>query len=63
LGQRFSHQLASALAGFRFNLSKTGLRMGILPFFQLRVHPFRFFQKCRLAAGAGLGSAHFLYSS
>jgi hypothetical protein len=51
LRQRFPHQLAPALARFRFDLSKTRLRMGIVPVFQLLVHLLRFFQKCRLAAG------------
>jgi len=63
LGERFSHQLSSALACFRFYFSKTGLRVRIVPFFQLIVHLLRFFHKCRLTAGAGLWSAHFLFSS
>jgi hypothetical protein len=53
-GQRFAHQFTPTLAGFRFDLSKTRLRMRIVPVFQLVVHPLRFFHKCRLAAGARL---------
>jgi hypothetical protein len=52
LDQRFSHQLASALARFRFDLSKTGLWVRIVPFFQFIVHSFGFFHKCRLASDA-----------
>lgn len=63
LGKCFSHQLSSALARLRFDLSKTGLRVCIVPFFHLIVHLLRFFHKSRLTAGARLWSAHFLYSS